>query len=760
MQCSSSRTRSSRTKTAPTPPHPIQFEALTRQVVLRAALNTHGAAGPSGVAADNWRRMCSGFADISDQLCDAIAASARRLATTYVHPSSLEAYVACRLIPLDKKPGVRPIGIGEVLRRIMGKAILSITNDEIQRAAGSLQLCAGQDGGVEAAIHAMNDLHQLDDTEAILLADATNAFNCLNREVCMRNIQHTCPSLAPTVINTYREPANLFVSGECIKSSEGTTQGDPVAMAMYALGVLPLIEEAATDGATQSWFADDSAAGGKLQAVRIWWDRLNESGPSYGYFLNPTKSVLLVKPQFLDEATSIFAGTGIDIRTDGCRHLGAALGSAEFSRCFMERKVQSWVEEVMSLSTIASSQPQAAYAAFVHGLRSKWSFLSRVMADLHLYMQPLEDSIRNKFIPALLGGRTVNDDERQLLALPCRHGGLGLITPASLGAQYAHSKTIVGPLVRRIQQQTATLGDALQEVRKNKQLLRAKAKTSLQAEAVALHSAAPPEVQRTIDLASERGASSWLTCRPLKAHGFTLTKAEFRDAVHLRYGWHPVRLPTSCSCGQQFTVSHALSCPLGGFPTLRHNEVRDVTARLAKRVGHQVAIEPHLQPLTGEQLRYRTAVGDDQARLDVVASGIWGGRFERTYIDVRVFNPFASSNRLNSLAASYTRHEKAKRRAYEQRIREVEHSSFVPAVFSTTGGMGKSATSLYKRIASLIADKTGEAYSAVMASIRCQISFALVRSSVMCLRGARRLYAPVFAADSAALVVAEAAIPC
>ena len=148
-------------------------------------------------------------------------------------------------------------------------------------------------------------------------------------------------------------------------------------------------------------------------------------------------------------------------------------------------------------------------------------------------------------------------------------------------------------------------------------------------------------MQRTIVLASEHGASSWLTCRPLKAHGFTLSKSEFRDALDLRLNRLPPRLPSSCSCGQQFTVCHALSCPLGGFPSIRHNELRDVTAQLLKRVSYQVAVEPHLQPLSGEQLRYRSAIANDQARLDVVASGIWGGRFERTYIDVRVFNPHA-----------------------------------------------------------------------------------------------------------------------
>ena len=150
-------------------------------------------------------------------------------------------------------------------------------------------------------------------------------------------------------------------------------------------------------------------------------------------------------------------------------------------------------------------------------------------------------------------------------------------------------------------------------------------------------------------------------------------------------------------------------------------------------------MEPHLQPLSGEQLRYRSAIADDQARLDVVASGIWGGRFERTYIDVRVFNPHAPSNRSDSLAASYTHHERGKRRADEQRIREVEHSSFVPAVFSTTGGMEKSATSLFKMIALLLAEKSGDAYSTIMASLRCQISFSLIRSSIMCLRSSHSL---------------------
>ena len=101
---------------------------------------------------------------------------------------------------------------------------------------------------------------------------------------------------------------------------------------------------------------------------------------------------------------------------------------------------------------------------------------------------------------------------------------------------------------------------------------------------------------------------------------------------------------------------------------MRHNEVRDLTAQLLGRVAHDVNVEPSLQPLTGEQLRYLTAVREDLGRLDDVASGVYGGRFERSYFDIRVFNPHAASNHSSSAASCYKRHEREKCRAYGERI--------------------------------------------------------------------------------------------
>ena len=134
-----------------------------------------------------------------------------------------------------------------------------------------------------------------------------------------------------------------------------------------------------------------------------------------------------------------------------------------------------------------------------------------------------------------------------------------------------------------------------------------------------------------MDLASERGASSWLTSLPTEEHGFCMHKGAFRDALALRYGWSPQHTPMHGVCGASFTVRHALSYPRGGF---RHNEICDVTANVLTEVCHDVIIEPDLQPLIGETLTGASSNTMDGARRDIAVNGFWGGRFEKTYLDV------------------------------------------------------------------------------------------------------------------------------
>ena len=104
---------------------------------------------------------------------------------------------------------------------------------------------------------------------------------------------------------------------------------------------------------------------------------------------------------------------------------------------------------------------------------------------------------------------------------------------------------------------------------------------------------------------------------------------------------------------------------------------------------------------------------------------------------MRVFNPNEPSNWKLKLNSAHSRHEKEKQQSYEQCIREVQHGSFTPLVFSASGGMGELAATAYKRHASLLSFKHGQPYSIVMTWLRCHLSFSLLRSAVRCLRGAR-----------------------
>ena len=137
-----------------TEPHPIIFEQTDGPLVrsTRSTIErTSRSAGPSGMDANWWKRMC--FNRASSELCKAIATLCRRLCSTYVDPHGISPLVVSRLIGLHKCTGIQPVGVGEVLRRVIGKAVLQIAQEDIQCTVGSLQLCASKDSACEAGIH-------------------------------------------------------------------------------------------------------------------------------------------------------------------------------------------------------------------------------------------------------------------------------------------------------------------------------------------------------------------------------------------------------------------------------------------------------------------------------------------------------------------------------------------------------------------------------------------------------------------------------
>lgn len=727
---------------------PVMFQNITESTILNAALKTKGSSGPSGLDADGWRRILvsKNFATTGKNLRCALAAFAQKVSTIEIETttedgksySNLEAYLACRLIPLDKNPGVRPIGVGEVLRRIVGKAILSVIKPDIISSAGNLQLCAGQASGCEAAVHAIRDVFDAQSTDAVLLVDADNAFNSLNRAVLLHNIRYLCPPMATYIRNCYSTPSRLFVLGGTeILSSEGTTQGDPLAMPVYAIGIIPILEAIKPDDSiTHAAFADDLSGAGNLGPLRTWWNNLVTLGPKLGYYPKASKSWLVIKPEVEDEVHQVFAGTDIKITTEGRQYLGGFIGSEAGQSEYIDGLVDSWCNQLIVLSKIARSEPHAAYAAFTSGFRHKLTYYIRTIPNIKPHLAKVDEVIDNTFIPAITEGHVCTAEERLLLSLPVRKGGLAIpVFSNTADSEYANSRLATQQLVTNIKNQDSTAlmdNELLKQSRKN--IVKAREeqhKTILQQVREKMNK----EQLRANDLSMLKGASSWLTTLPLQSENINLSKREFYDALCLRYRWTPKYIPTTCACGKRFDVDHSMSCLKGGFVHRRHDEVRDLFADLLKDVCHDVQVEPQLETLTGEVL-HSSANTSDEARLDVCARDFWV-RGQRAFFDVRVFNPFAKSHLNQKLATTFTTNENEKKRQYNQRVIQIEHGSFTPLVFTPYGGNGREAERFITELAVKVAKKKSLEYSTIIHWLRVKLSINLIKSAVICLRGSR-----------------------
>ena len=181
----------------------------------------------------------------------------------------------------------------------------------------------------------------------------------------------------------------------------------------YALATVPLIK-LLPKSVKHIWYADDATAIGSLNHLRKWWDTLVELGPKFGYFVNPSKSWIVTKEGNPENATSIFQNSNIHVTNEGRPYLGIPIGTQQF----VQSKVDQWVGEIDRLSTIARSQPQAAYAALTHGLSSQWLYFLRTIPNISHHMEHLEMSIRSQLIPAIANRSPINDYERDLFALP------------------------------------------------------------------------------------------------------------------------------------------------------------------------------------------------------------------------------------------------------------------------------------------------------------------------------------------------------
>ena len=487
---------------------------------------------------------------------------------------------------------------------------------------------------------------------------------------------------------------------------------------MYSISIQPLIHYLAVNQdntlpiAKQAWFADDGTGGGAIVQLKKMWENVIEMRLKYGYFPKASKSILIVKGmENLPKARSVFKDTGVQVTIEGDRHLGAVLGSESFKHDFVKRKITSWVKDIEELSIVAKEEPQIAYSAFTKGLSSRWCYIQRTIEGISELFKPLEDAISQSLIPAILGHK-VNTLERDMLALPLRHGGLGIQNPTKTSdREYEASKKITKQLTELILNQDQDLSKVdKSQINKTKADLKLEKEIAYTAEKKRIENLITSEPKkRAFLMAGEKGSSSWLSALPLRSLGYCLNKKDFRDSLLLRYNWPIPDVCKHCACGMSNSVNHALTCKKGGYVTFRHDILVETEAELLREAKcRNVYTEPSLLP-TCDQMHPKGTITADGARLDIVATGLYG-KNEKTFMDVRITHANAPSNLSIPVDKLLLKNEAEKKTKYASRVINTERATFIPLVFTTAATTAPECNKFHKRVAELIANKRKEPY--------------------------------------------------
>ena len=143
-----------------------------------------------------------------------------------------------------------------------------------------------------------------------------------------------------------------------LHSKEGVTQGDPLAMITYEIGVLPLIRELQVSHprVTQLWYADDTGAGGKFGHILKHLRDLQARVLARGYYPDPTKIILVVAPGNLSQAKDLFWGIVIRVVT-GHRYARVFIRDREAEERWLGEKITGWAESVETLTGVSCKHP-------------------------------------------------------------------------------------------------------------------------------------------------------------------------------------------------------------------------------------------------------------------------------------------------------------------------------------------------------------------------------------------------------------------
>ena len=658
-----------------------------------------------------------------------------------------------RLVPIGKPDGgVRPIAVGELIRRLAGKLLISRYQPEIAKSLCPVQLGVGVKGGAESIIHKVRSWSiQPPAFHGILQLDFSNAFNCLDRTKMLASIAKHAPIFLPYAISCYSRPANLFAPGFMLDSESGEHQGDPAGPLFFALATKDLAaSNLSPDLSWAHWYLDDAHLCGPVSHLHDLLPSLEREAAHLGLKLNRAKCALFSGPDVVDPA--LLPGVPRIFTTNVLKVLGSPVGSPEDCKRWVQHHVLAPLKNALHrLEGLAD--PQAASLILrqcLSGCKLMWILRTADPVVSQWTAQQSEPLLREAWCTIL--GCTVGDANWELSTLPISAGGAGIQNPMDIWdtacvASWLTAATngpcviplapttflalAVSSLVARLQDNRGPL-PLVQELIStctNGNLLAIKHHPSLRKwcdqsswttlwNSIRADKFSREAVERLSSLQKLQAVQNgglWLQALPKTQDWQQFSPQEWQSLLRARIGLPLYPENSSCvACGQCLDPygDHAQCCAGSGLYR-RHNRVRDAVWRLAKVAGWDPILEAHLpNSLVRPGDILLRAKGPRPVAIDVTVVH-----------PMRPSGPPALRNNPHTAAEAAEKLKTAKMQDECNRVGWV----FKPFGLEVTGGMAPGAHQLFKQLIRQISMKTGLSPSDVARDVLESISLALAK---------------------------------
>ena len=662
--------------------------------------------------------------DAEERLSGALTGVVNLLARGEAPRSSAVWIAGAPLYPLRKKDGgVRPVAVGEVLRRLVAKCFCAKLKGRSEKLFVKVgQVGVGVKGGSEAAVLAVREaLQKGNGRKVVLKVDLENAFNSINREKVLEAVRDAFPELEAWYRFCYADPSMLLCEGEVLPfgSAQGVQQGDPLGPLLFALGLVQgchALKEGLQKDSLVVWYLDDGVVVGEPNEIVRAWSIIQVEFSKLGLRLNVSKCEFFAPsgqvPEGL-EGVSVVQGSGFEL-------LGAPVGDKAFSESYVVERVTKIGKALKNLCLIDDPQIEMLLLRCCLGLpRFVFALRSVAPGDILEAARKFDELVSTVLKERF--GIFLSEGQEAQARLPVCLGGLGLekaediMESAFLGNVLA-TRQLVGNLVGDGSWSVRNL-DGVEEafsawkaksgvdVRDVEELANMKELKTTEGTAhpqrvlssfvhrnsLTKLTATASSVRDELRLraVSREKAGSWWNVVPVKQLGFKFDRDEF---LALLKWWLGVPLYTQqegsnavcpegkCGAAMDLMGDHAVVCAHGPSRISRHDGVNRTWAFALKGAGFAVKMEVYTDP------------GTMRRSADTLVDG-WefGKSAAHDWVVGHVLQKSAVDGANRKDPDFVLRQSESRKDSYAKQRCQSRGLDFVPLAMDTFGGMGEKA---------------------------------------------------------------------